>query len=40
MRIQPNYLYRVVPALEADGEVRRGPGPDGGKLSGWYPAEA
>lgn len=31
MKIQPNYLYRVMPALEEDGSVRRdGPG--------WYPS--
>ena len=31
MRIQPNYLYRVLPRLAADGDVKRdGPG--------WHPA--
>jgi hypothetical protein len=32
MRIQPNYLYRVLPRLAADGQVKR----DG---QGWHPAK-
>jgi hypothetical protein len=31
MKIQPNYLYRVMPALEKDGSIKR----DG---QGWFPA--
>jgi hypothetical protein len=31
MKIQPNYLYRVLPKLAADGEIKR----DG---KGWHPA--
>jgi hypothetical protein len=31
LKIQPNYLYRVMPKLVADGKVKR----DG---QGWYPA--
>jgi hypothetical protein len=31
MKIQPNYLYRVMPALEKDGSIKR----DG---LGWFPA--
>jgi hypothetical protein len=31
MKIQPNYLYRVLPKLAADGEIKR----DG---KGWRPA--
>jgi hypothetical protein len=31
MKIEPNYLYRVMPRLVADGQVRR----DG---QGWFPA--
>jgi DNA-binding IscR family transcriptional regulator len=33
MKIQPNYLYRVLPRLASDGEVKR----DG---QGWYPASS
>jgi DNA-binding IscR family transcriptional regulator len=33
MKIQPNYLYRVLPRLASDGEVKR----DG---QGWHPANA
>ena|SRR5947209_5458347 len=33
MKIEPNYLYRVLPKLVADGQVRR----DG---KGWYPVDA
>ena len=32
MKIQPNYLYRVMPALEKDGSIKR----DG---QGWFPAD-
>jgi hypothetical protein len=32
MKIQPNYLYRVMPGLEKDGSIKR----DG---QGWFPAE-
>jgi hypothetical protein len=32
MKIEPNYLYRVMPRLVSDGQVRR----DG---QGWHPAE-
>jgi hypothetical protein len=31
MKIKANYLYRVMPALEADGQVKRQDG-------GWHPA--
>jgi hypothetical protein len=31
MKIQPNYLYRVLPGLEQDGKVKR-------KDKGWFPA--
>ena len=31
MKIQPNYLYRVLPGLEQDGKVKKH-----GK--GWFPA--
>ena len=31
MKIQPNYLYRVLPGLEKDGKVKK-------KDKGWYPA--
>lgn len=31
MKIKANYLYRVMPALEADGQVRKRDG-------GWHPA--
>jgi hypothetical protein len=31
MKIQPNYLYRVLPGLEQDGKVKR-------KGKGWFPA--
>jgi hypothetical protein len=31
MKIKANYLYRVMPALEADGQVKRRDG-------GWHPA--
>ena len=33
MKIQPNYLYRVMPGLEKDGSIKR----DG---QGWFPAGA
>lgn len=33
MKIQPNYLYRVMPALEKDGSVKR-------TGQGWFPAES
>jgi DNA-binding IscR family transcriptional regulator len=33
MKIQPNYLYRVLPTLASDGEIKR----DG---QGWHPATA
>jgi predicted Rossmann fold nucleotide-binding protein DprA/Smf involved in DNA uptake len=33
MNIKPNYLYRVLPALEADGLVRK-------EDRGWHPADA
>jgi predicted Rossmann fold nucleotide-binding protein DprA/Smf involved in DNA uptake len=32
MKIQPNYLYRVMPSLEKDGSIKRNG-------QGWYPAE-
>ncbi|MBO0768857.1 MAG: winged helix-turn-helix transcriptional regulator [Solirubrobacterales bacterium] len=32
LKIEPNYLYRVLPKLVSDGQVKR----DG---AGWYPAE-
>ncbi len=32
MKIEPNYLYRVMPKLTADGVIRR-------EGQGWYPAE-
>ena len=32
MKIEPNYLYRVMPKLTADGVVRR-------EGQGWYPAD-
>ena len=32
LKIEPNYLYRVMPKLVSDGEVKR----DG---QGWYPAD-
>ncbi len=31
MKIQPNYLYRVLPSLEQDGKVKK-------KNKGWFPA--
>lgn len=31
MKIQPNYLYRVMPALEEDGSIKRNG-------QGWFPA--
>ena len=31
MKIQPNYLYRVMPTLEKDGKIRK-------KDKGWHPA--
>jgi len=31
MKIQPNYLYRVLPGLEKDGKVKK-------KGKGWFPA--
>ena len=31
MKIQPNYLYRVMPALEKDGSIKR-------QGQGWFPA--
>lgn len=31
MKIQPNYLYRVMPALEKDGSIKRNG-------AGWFPA--
>jgi hypothetical protein len=31
MKIQPNYLYRVLPGLEKDGKVKK-------KDKGWFPA--
>jgi hypothetical protein len=31
MGIQPNYLYRVMPSLESDGQVVK-------KEKGWHPA--
>jgi hypothetical protein len=31
MKIQPNYLYRVMPSLEKDGSIKRNG-------QGWYPA--
>jgi hypothetical protein len=31
MKIQPNYLYRVMPALEKDGTIKR-------EGQGWFPA--
>jgi hypothetical protein len=31
MKIQPNYLYRVLPGLEKDGKVKK-------KGKGWHPA--
>lgn len=31
MKIQPNYLYRVLPSLEQDGKVKK-------KDKGWHPA--
>lgn len=31
MKIQPNYLYRVLPSLEQEGKVRK-------KDKGWHPA--
>jgi hypothetical protein len=31
MKIQPNYLYRVMPALEKDGSIKR-------TGQGWFPA--
>jgi hypothetical protein len=31
MKIQPNYLYRVLPGLEQDGKVKK-------KGKGWFPA--
>ena len=31
MKIEPNYLYRVMPRLVADGQVRR-------EAQGWFPA--
>ena len=32
MKIQPNYLYRVLPRLESEGQVKR-------QGQGWHPAE-
>lgn len=32
MKIQPNYLYRVMPKLVADGQIKR-------EGQGWHPAE-
>jgi len=32
MKIQPNYLYRVMPALEKDGSIKRNG-------QGWFPAD-
>jgi hypothetical protein len=32
MKIQPNYLYRVMPKLLADGQIKR-------EGQGWHPAE-
>lgn len=32
MKIQPNYLYRVLPRLESEGQVRR-------EGQGWHPAK-
>jgi uncharacterized small protein (DUF1192 family) len=32
MKIQPNYLYRVMPSLEKDGSIRRNG-------QGWFPAD-
>jgi hypothetical protein len=31
MKIQPNYLYRVMPTLEKDGTIKRNG-------QGWFPA--
>ena len=31
LKIQPNYLYRVMPKLVSDGSIRR-------EGQGWYPA--
>ncbi|MCW3067249.1 MAG: Rrf2 family transcriptional regulator, partial [Solirubrobacterales bacterium] len=31
MKIQPNYLYRVLPGLEKDGQIKR-------EGRGWHPA--
>jgi hypothetical protein len=33
MKIQPNYLYRVMPSLEKDGSIKRNG-------QGWFPADA
>ncbi|HEY2260975.1 MAG TPA: hypothetical protein VGH45_14740 [Solirubrobacteraceae bacterium] len=33
LKIEPNYLYRVMPKLVEDGEVKRNG-------QGWHPAEA
>jgi hypothetical protein len=33
MKIQPNYLYRVMPALEKDGTIKR-------TGQGWFPADS
>jgi hypothetical protein len=33
MKIQPNYLYRVMPALEKDGTIKRNG-------AGWFPADS
>jgi hypothetical protein len=33
MKIQPNYLYRVMPSLEKDGSIKRNG-------QGWFPAES
>jgi hypothetical protein len=33
MKIQPNYLYRVMPALEQDGTIKRNG-------QGWFPADS
>lgn len=33
LKIEPNYLYRVMPKLVEDGQIKR----DG---NGWFPAEA
>jgi DNA-binding IscR family transcriptional regulator len=33
IKIQPNYLYRVLPKLAADGQIKR----DG---KGWHPASS